>query len=65
MPGTYRCESCSAHFKGSRMQCGVCGTAGTETDRETCLSCGVSLTDSKHQQCPRCGSTEVERLERG
>ena len=65
MRGTYRCDSCNAHFKASRKQCGVCGTAGIETDRDRCLGCGASFDDSTHQQCQRCGSDDVELIQTG
>ncbi|QCC54279.1 hypothetical protein DV706_07125 [Natronorubrum bangense] len=64
MPGVYRCDSCTAHFRASRKQCGVCGTSGIETDRETCPSCGTSFDESPFQQCPRCGSASIERVAR-
>ncbi|OVE83597.1 hypothetical protein B2G88_14275 [Natronolimnobius baerhuensis] len=64
MRGTYRCNACTAHFKATRRQCGVCGTSGVETDRKRCLRCGTSYDDSTHQRCQRCGSTDVTLLER-
>ncbi|APW97223.1 hypothetical protein CHINAEXTREME_05305 [Halobiforma lacisalsi AJ5] len=64
MGGVYSCRSCNAHFKATRRQCSVCGTAGMETDRETCVSCGTTLADSPVQQCPRCGSSDVELIAR-
>ncbi|RQG92369.1 zinc ribbon domain-containing protein [Natrarchaeobius chitinivorans] len=65
MRGTYRCTSCTAYFRASRVLCGVCGTPGLETDRKRCPGCGSSYSDSPHQHCPRCGSDEVELVRSG